>query len=133
MYVNLPIRDLARTRKFWSELGFSFNEQFSDDKAACLILTEGSLYAMLITDEYFSTFTHKPVSDGSSTQVLLAVEVQDKEQVDQIVATALANGAIRYQEPKDHGWMYYDTFQDPDGHQWEFMSTDPNLIPGDTQ
>lgn len=131
MYVNLPIKDLQRTRNFWSELGFTFNEQFSDDKAVCLILNEGLLYAMLITEPYFSTFTHKPVADRSSTQVLLAVEVESKDLVDEIMAKAFANGATRYQEPKDHGWMYYDTFEDPDGHQWEIMCTDPNFVPNE--
>lgn len=130
IYVNLPVKDLAVTKSFWSKLGFGFNDQFSDDKALCLILNEGLMYSMLITREFFSTFTNRSVADGSSTQVLLAIEVESKEKVDEIIQTALANGGSRYRESADHGWMYYDSFADPDGHQWEVMYTDPAKIPG---
>ena len=74
----------------------------------------------------FSTFTNRPIADGSTTQVLNAIEVESREQVDQIINLALANGATRYRESADHGWMYYDSFADLDGHQWEIMFTDPN-------
>ena len=129
IYVNLPVKDLAVTKSFWTKLGFGFNDQFSDDKALCLILNEGIMYSMLITHEFFSTFTNRSIADGSSTQVLLAVEVESKEKVDEIVQAALANGGSRYRESADHGWMYYDSFADPDGHQWEVMYTDPTKIP----
>lgn len=129
IYVNLPIKNLGKTRDFWTKLGFSFNERFSDDKALCLVLNDGLMYSMLITHEMFSTFTNKPISDGSTTQVLTAIEVESREQVDKIVKLALENGATRYRESADHGWMYYDSFADPDGHQWEIMFTDPNQTP----
>lgn len=130
IYINLPVKDLAKTKAFWSSLGFSFNQQFSDDKALCLILNEGSMYAMLITHEFFSTFTNRSIADGSSTQVLIAVEVESKEKVDDIVQAALANGGSRYREAADHDWMYYDTFADPDGHQWEVMYSDMSKLSG---
>ena len=129
IYVNLPVRDLQKTRAFWTALGFSFNESFSDDKALCLMLNEGSIYSMLITQEFFSSFTNRPVSNGSSTQVLIAIEVDSREQVDEILRLALQNGGTRYRESADHGWMYYDSFADPDGHQWEVLFSDPNQIP----
>jgi predicted lactoylglutathione lyase len=129
IYVNLPIKDLSKTRDFWTKLGFKFNEQFSDDRALCLVLNEGLIYSMLITREMFSTFTNRAIADGSTTQVLTAIEVESREQVDQIVHLALANGAKRYRESTDHGWMYYDSFADPDGHQWEVMYTNPDQIP----
>ncbi|HEX5624428.1 MAG TPA: VOC family protein [Saprospiraceae bacterium] len=129
IYVNLPVRDLQKTREFWTALGFSFNENFSDDKALCLVLNEGSMYSMLITHEFFSSFTNRPVSDGGSTQVLIAIEVDSREKVDEILRLALQNGGTRYRESADHGWMYYDSFADPDGHQWEVLFTDPNQIP----
>lgn len=129
IFVNLPVKDLAQTRAFWSKLGFSFNEQFSDEKALCLILNDGLIYSMLITREYFGTFTNRPVADGSATQVLNAIEVESREMVDTIVSTALENGGSRYQEAADHGWMYYDSFADPDGHQWEIMFSDYTKIP----
>jgi hypothetical protein len=128
IFINLPIRDIDQTRAFWSKLGFSFNEQFSDDKALCLVLNDGSMYAMLLTHELFSSFTHKPITDGSTTQVLLALEVESREQVDTIVQAALTSGATRYREPADHGWMYYDSFADLDGHQWEIMFTDHSQL-----
>lgn len=129
IYVNLPIKDLERTRNFWIKLGFSFNMQFSDDKALCLVLNEGLIYAMLITQEFFSTFTNRPIADGSTTQVLVAIEVESKEQVDEIIRLALENGGTRYKESEDHGWMYYDRFADLDGHQWEVLFIDSKQMP----
>ena len=126
IFVNLPIKDLKRTRNFWTKLGFSFNENFSDEKALCLILNEGLIYSMLITQEMFSTFTNRQIADGTTTQVLTAIELDSKEQVDEIVKLALENGATRYRESADHGWMYYDCFADLDGHQWEIMFTNPS-------
>jgi hypothetical protein len=129
IWVNLPIKNIQKTREFWTKLGFSFNEQFSDEKALCLILKEDSIYAMLITHEFFSTFTNRPIADGSTTQVLNAIQVESKEAVDTIVSTALANGGTRYKDSQDHEWMYYDTFADIDGHQWEIMYADYSKIP----
>ncbi len=120
IYVNLPIADLSRSRTFWNALGFSFNEHFSDENALCLVLQEGLIYSMLISHPMFATFTHKPIAEASVTQVLIAVELDSREKVDEVVAAALAHGGKRYREASDHGWMYYDSFEDPDGHQWEF-------------
>lgn len=129
IYVNLPIKNLEKTRSFWTNLGFSFNENFSDEKALCLVLNENSIYAMLITEEFFKTFTNRPIYDGSTTQVICAIEVESREEVDRIVKLALDNGATRYRDGADHGWMYYDSFADLDGHQWEIMYTDPAKAP----
>lgn len=123
IFVNLPIKDVETTRLFWTKLGFRFNEQFSNDKALCLVLNEGNMYAMLITHNMFKTFTDRAIADASTTQVLTALEVASREKVDEIVQLALANGATRYRESADHGWMYYDSFADIDGHQWEIMYT----------
>lgn len=129
IFINLPINDLQKTRNFWTKLGFSFNEQFSDDRALCLILNDGQMYSMLITHDMFSTFTNRPIADSSTTQVLTALEVDSREHVDSIVKLALENGGTRYRESADHGWMYYDSFADIDGHQWEILYTDPTQIP----
>ena len=129
IYVNLPIKDINKTKDFWTKLGFSFNPQFSDEKALCLVLNEGLIYAMLLRQEFFSTFTNRPISDNSTTQVLNAIEVDSREKVDEIVKIALENGGTRYRESEDHGWMYYDSFADLDGHQWEVMFTDINQLP----
>ncbi|MBI1191563.1 MAG: glyoxalase/bleomycin resistance/extradiol dioxygenase family protein [Bacteroidetes bacterium] len=129
IFVNLPVNDLERSRSFWSNLGFGFNKQFSDEKALCLVLSEDRIYAMLITHPFFKTFTNRPIADGTSTQVLLAIEVESKDRVDEIVQLALENGGTRYREGEDHGWMYYDSFADPDGHQWEIMWSDMSQLP----
>lgn len=129
IYVNLPIKDINKTRDFWTKLGFSFNEQFSNEKAVSLILNDGAIYAMLITHEFFSTFTNRPIADGSTTQVLIAIEVESREKVDEIIRLALENGGSRYGKSEDHGWMYYDRFADPDGHQWEVLFMDPTQMP----
>lgn len=129
IYVNLPIKDIAKTRAFWTKLGFGFNPKFSDDNGLCLVLNDGSIYAMLITHALFSTFTNRPIADGSTTQVLLSIDVGSRERVNEIINLALENGAVRYLEPSDMGWMYYDRFIDPDGHQWEIMTADESLMP----
>lgn len=125
VFINLPVKDVAQTRAFWSALGFSFNENYSDEKALCLVLKENVIYSMLITEEYFSTFTNRTVADRTQTQVLIAIEVDSRDKVDEIVRLALENGGSRYRESADHGWMYYDSFADPDGHQWEVMFSNP--------
>lgn len=129
IFVNLPTKDLNKTREFWTSLGFSFNEQFSNDQALCLVLNEGLMYSMLISHEIFNNFTDRTIADGTTTQVLTALEVESREQVDKIVHLALENGATRYRESADHGWMYYDSFADLDGHQWEILFSDPVQIP----
>jgi len=128
IYVNLPVRDLDKTRIFWTNLGFSFNEQFSNEQALCLEMKKDTIYAMLISHDLFKTFTHKPISDNSATQVLIAIEVETKEKVDQLVSLAFENGATRYRDFADHGWMYYDSFADLDGHQWEVLFSDMSLL-----
>ncbi len=128
IYVNLPIKNVTKTREFWTILGFDFNEQFSDDKSLCLVLNDDFIYSMLIANDFFSTFTNRPIADDSTTQVLVAIEVESREEVDKIVHLALQNGGTRYKESADHGWMYYDSFADLDGHQWEVMFTDPSQL-----
>lgn len=124
IYVNLPVTDIKKTRAFWTKLGFSFDENFSDENTLALVLNEGSIYAMLLKKDKFSTFTDRPIADQSTTQVLIAIEVESKEKVMELVNLAKENGASSYKEPADHGWMYYDTFADLDGHQWEILFTD---------
>ncbi len=126
IYVNLPVKDLSKTRAFWTKLGFEFNDQFCDDNALCLVLNEGAIYSMLIKHELFSTFTNRAISDNKSTQVLIAIQVESRAQVDALVKLAMENGATRYREGADHGWMYYDCFADLDGHQWEVMFAESN-------
>ncbi|WP_106915463.1 VOC family protein [Chryseobacterium aurantiacum] len=129
IYVNLPIKDVQKTREFWTKLGFSINEQFSDDKAICVVMKEDYIYTMFLKEEFFQTFTNRPYAKGDTTQVLLAIGVDSREEVDQIVKTAIENGGSKYSESMDHGWMYQSAFADIDGHQWEVMHADASQIP----
>ena len=129
VFINLPIQNVARTRDFWTKLGFTINEAFSDEKTLCLVLKPDNIYAMLMTRERLQTFTHKPVADGTTTQVLLAVDVGSRAKVDEVMRIAVENGATCYLQPEDAGWMYYDRFVDLDGHQWEISTMDASVLP----
>lgn len=129
MYVNLPVKDVQKTREFWTLLGFSINEQFSDEKAICVIMKEDHIYAMFLKEEFFQTFTDRPIAKGDTTQTLLAIGVNSREEVDGMVKTAIENGGSKYSEPQDHGWMYQNAFSDLNGHQWEVMFVDMSKLP----
>lgn len=121
IFINLPVRDLNQTKRFFSHLGYTFNPQFSDEKAACLILGE-NIFAMMVTEPFFQTFTKKKLCDArQSTEVLLALDASSREEVDEVVRKAIEAGGTVYREPEDHGWMYGHSFADPDGHQWEVL------------
>lgn len=128
IFLNLPVTDITRTRNFWTNLGFSFNENFSGEESLCLILIENQAYAMLINHDKFSTFTDKPIADGNSTQVLMSLQVDNKNDVDHLIQTAVENGGRKYKESADLGWMYYDSFEDINGHQWEVMCIDQSKM-----
>ncbi|MDR2236103.1 MAG: VOC family protein [Chryseobacterium sp.] len=130
-YVNLPVKDVQRTRAFWSKLGFTINEQFSDDKAVCVIIKEEHIYAMFLDQDYFQTFSGKPVPKGDTSEVLLAMGLDSREEVDRIVNTALENGATQHEEPQDYGWMYQNSFWDPDGHGWNMTFADLPQMPSE--
>lgn len=130
IFVNLPVKDLKRSMDFFTALGFSFNLQFTDDKAACLVINDGSIYAMLLTEPMFKTFTKKEIADATkTTEVLIALDAESREKVDELVAKAVESGGSVYAEPADHGWMYQHSFADPDGHQWELLYIDESKIP----
>ncbi len=129
IFVNLPVRDLARTRGFFAALGFEFNPQFSDDKALCMVISD-SIYAMLLVDSYFQTFTKKPVADATqSAEVLVCLTCDSRAEVDALVAKARAAGGTVPNAAQDHGFMYGHGFEDPDGHVWELVYMDPNAAP----
>jgi hypothetical protein len=121
IFVNMPVADLARSRDFFGKLGFTFNDQFSDDTAACLVISD-AIYAMLLTHEKFQSFTPKAVADAHTvSEVLLALSADSREEVDRLADTALANGGTKVREPADHGFMYERSVADADGHIWEFF------------
>ncbi|PWV51488.1 VOC family protein [Chitinophaga sp. S165] len=129
IFVNLPVKDLEKTKAFFSAMGFSFNEQFTDEKAACLIIGE-NIFAMLLMEDFFRSFIKKDIADASKfAEVINAFSVETKERVNELVDKALAAGAVAYSEPQDYGWMYSRAFQDLDGHLWEVVFTDMSAFP----
>ncbi|MGP0584741.1 VOC family protein [Paenibacillus timonensis] len=131
IFVNLPIKDLQRSMNFFLALGFEFNPQFTDEKAACLVIGE-NIFAMLLTEEYFKSFTKKEIPDTSGhSEVIVALSADSRNQVDDIVNKALASGGKPYSDPVDHGFMYTWSFQDPDGHLWEIMYMDASAVPSE--
>ncbi|ASK29807.1 glyoxalase/bleomycin resistance/extradiol dioxygenase family protein [Chryseobacterium sp. T16E-39] len=129
IYVNLPVKNVEETRAFWTKLGFEINEQFTDEKAVCVVMKEDNIYVMFLAEEFLKTFTDRPVAKGDTTQVLLAIGVNSREEVDHMVNTALANGGSKYSDSMDHGWMYQSAFADLNGHQWEVMFADMSKFP----
>jgi predicted lactoylglutathione lyase len=128
LFVNLPVRDLERSKAFFRALGFAVNTQFSDDTAACLKIDD-HIFAMLLTYEKFSAFTPKPIADAARTsEVLTALSRESRSEVDRLVDAALAAGATPTRPPVDHGFMYERSFDDLDGHIWEVIWMDPAVV-----
>jgi predicted lactoylglutathione lyase len=129
VFVNLPVKDLKRSKKFFAELGYSFDPHFSDDTAAALKLDQDNT-AMLLTHEKFKSFTNKPIPDPAATVgVLVALRFDNKAEVDAIMKKALASGGSEPKPASDLGFMYQRTFADPDGHRWEPFWFDPAAMP----
>lgn len=130
IFVNLPVKDLERSMTFFKALGYTFNPQFTDDTAACMVISE-DIYAMLLTHEKFRIFTKKEIADANrTTEVLTALSMDSRETVDALMDKALAAGATEARPPEDLGFMYGRAFNDPDGHIWEIFWMDPAQIKG---
>ncbi|MEE6126199.1 VOC family protein [Chryseobacterium arthrosphaerae] len=129
IYVNFPVKDVQKTKEFWTKLGFPVNEQFSDDKAVCVMINEDSMYIMFLAEEYFRSFIDRPVAPANTVQVLVSIGLNSREKVDRVVNTALENGAYQHEEPEDFGWMYQNSFWDPDGHGWNITFADLSQMP----
>ncbi len=130
IFVNLPVKDLDRSVTFFKALGFSFNPQFTDETATCMVISD-TIFAMLLTHEKFASFSPKPIADTSkSIEVLTCLSRESRADVDSMVKAAVAAGGTTYKEPQDYGFMYGHGFQDPDGHVWELMWMDPSAVQG---
>ncbi len=129
IFVNLPVKDLSATRAFYEALGFSFNPNFSDETAACLVISEDN-YAMLLTHEKFKGFSDAPIPDAhTTTGLMIAIALDSKAAVDKMAKAALAAGGGEPRPASDMGFMYNRTISDPDGHRWEPFWMDPAAIP----
>ncbi|MGP3970678.1 VOC family protein [Streptomyces sp. 6N223] len=130
IFVNLPVKDLNRSKAFFKEIGYSFDEQFSDENAACLVISE-HIYAMLLVEPFFKTFTTREIVDASSSvEAIIALSADSRGEVDELVDRALAAGGTSPREPQDEGFMYGRSFTDPDGHLWEIIWMDMSAMEG---
>ena len=128
IFVNLPVKELDKTVDFWTRLGFEFNPQFTDENAACMVLSEEA-FVMLLAEDFFRTFTSKEVCDTDThVEALLALSAGSREHVDELVGNALLAGGQPARETKDHGFMYEGSFCDLDGHTWEVFWMDESTL-----
>lgn len=129
IFVNLPVKNLNNSIEFFTKLGFTFNPQFTDDKATCMVISD-QIFVMLLVEERFKDFTKKDICDAKkSTEVLIALNAESRERVDEMVNNAVKAGGSIYMDPQDHGWMYGHSFADLDGHQWEILYMDESAMP----
>ena len=125
IFVNLAVHDLKKSMSFFSALGFEFNPKFTDEKAACMIISDEA-FVMLITEPFFKTFTKRELCDtAKNTEGLFALSCDSRSEVDELVKKALAAGGQHAMDPQDHGFMYGWSFYDLDGHHWEVLWMDP--------
>jgi predicted lactoylglutathione lyase len=128
IFVNLPVTDLSKSVEFFTQLGFEFNPQFTDENATCMIVSDEA-FVMLLVKDFFKTFTKKELCETAThTEVIVALSADSREQVDDIVDRALAAGGQPSNEPMDHDFMYGRSFQDLDGHLWEVFYMDPSAV-----
>jgi len=131
IYVNLPVKDLSRSITFFKALGFEFNEEFTDNKGANLVINE-SIFVMLLTEEFFASFTHQQIADTlKENEVILALQVESKEEVDELVNKAIEQGAqdkTTALSKEEEAMMYYRRIKDLDGHLWEIMYMDMSAM-----
>ena len=121
IYVNLVVKDLDKSREFFTRMEFTFNPTFTDESAACLVIGE-NIFAMLITENRFQDFTKKIISNAHKfTEAIISIDQESRQKVDEMIQKAIAAGGTIYREHEDYGWMYLHSFADLDGHQWEIL------------
>ncbi|CAL9409149.1 hypothetical protein SUDANB6_01616 [Streptomyces sp. enrichment culture] len=130
IFVNLPVSDLDASKKFFTELGYTINPQFSDENAASVVISD-AIVAMLLTKPFYATFTDKEIADASKTsEVLIALSAESREKVDELVDRAISLGGTATGRTQDLGFMYGRAFDDLDGHTWEVVWMDPAAVQG---
>jgi predicted lactoylglutathione lyase len=127
IFVNLPVKDLDRSKAFFGKLGYTFNARFTDP-TACMVVSD-DIYAMLLTEAKFKEFTKKKIADANkTTEVLVCLSMDSKARVNEVVDTAIDAGATEARDPMDYGFMFGRSFNDLDGHIWEIIWMDPKHI-----
>lgn len=130
IFVNLPVKDLNKSVTFFTKLGFSFNAQFTDENATCMVISE-DIFVMLLVEPFFKNFTKKEIADASkTTESIICLSAESRAEVDEMVSRALAAGGTAPNEKQDQGYMYGHGFEDIDGHLWEVMWMDPAAVQG---
>ena len=130
IFVNLPVKDLNKTIEFFTKLGFTFNPQFTDDNATCMIIGE-NIFAMLLVEKFFESFipTKKICDAKKNTEVLVALSAESRKKVDEMIDKAIAAGGSEYRNAENYGWMYGRSFEDIDGHIREIFYMDESKMP----
>jgi uncharacterized protein len=129
IYVNLPVKDLKKSIEFFTKLGFTFNPQFTDENATCMIVGD-NIFVMLLVEKFFKTFTKKEITDAKkSTEVIICIDGDSRDAVDDLINKAVEAGGSIYADTQDLGWMYNRNFADLDGHQWEIAYMDMSAFP----
>lgn len=130
IFVNLATNDVDASKKFFTELGYTINPQFSTDDNACVVISE-SIVAMLLSKQRYADFTKKEIADSTKTsEVLICLSAESREKVDELVGKAVAAGGTANPDVQDHGYMYGRSFDDLDGHSWEVVWMDPAAVEG---
>jgi hypothetical protein len=128
IFVNLPVKDLKRSMDYFEKLGFANNKQFTDETAACMVVSD-EIYVMLLTHPKFQGFTTKAIADATKvSEVLTCLSADSRAEVDRVCDTALAAGGSKHMPPMDLGFMYLRSFNDLDGHVWEVVWMDPSKV-----
>lgn len=130
IFVNLPVEDLNRSKGFFAKLGYTYNPQFTDDNAACMVISE-EIFVMLLRKDFFRNFIKKEIADSSRVaESIVSLTMESRAEVDAILAKALAAGASETIS-MDEGWMYQRGFADLDGHLWEIFYMDMSAMPSE--
>ena len=128
IFVNLAVKDMNRSKEFFTKLGFEFNAQFTNDQGACMVISEDA-FVMLLVEPFFQTFTQKGICDASKlTEAINGLSCSSRAEVDSLYERALAAGGSACQPPQDYGFMYSRSFYDLDGHHWEVIWMDPAQV-----
>lgn len=126
IFLNLPIKDLKKSTDFFTKLGFSFNLQYTNEDATCMIISD-RIYVMLLVEKFFQSFIKKEIADSKKfTEAIIGISLESKQKVDELIEKAKASGAMNVSDAIDHGFMYTRNFEDLDGHIWEIFWLDPN-------
>jgi predicted lactoylglutathione lyase len=128
IFVNLPVKNLEKSKAFYGALGYSFEPRFTNEQGACMVISE-DIYAMLLTHAKFKEFTPKEICDATkTTEVITCLSCESKAQVDDVISKAVAAGGKTFKAPMDYGFMYGNAVTDLDGHIWEYIWMDPNFV-----